>query len=110
MATKVERGLGAWLKGCSLWWRCGQWASNTSKITATSGSGPAWRADLTPALHQGFLLPEAPLPVKGVEAGAVLGWINTDKTQRAAELGQDHWREEFRLLPLAHVHVPNAAD
>jgi hypothetical protein len=48
--------------------------------------------------------------VEGVEAGAVLSWINTDKAQRAAELGQDHWREEFRLLPLAHVHVPNAAD
>ena len=72
--------------------------------------GPAWRADPTPALHQGFLLPETPLPVEGVETGAVLGWINTDKAQRAAELGQDRGREEFWLRPLVHVHVPTALD
>jgi hypothetical protein len=31
----------------------------------------SWRADAAPALHQCFLLPEAPLPVQRVEAGAV---------------------------------------
>ena len=36
-------------------------------------SVPACRADPAPALHQGFLLPETPLPVEGVEAGTVVG-------------------------------------
>jgi hypothetical protein len=70
----------------------------------------SWRADAAPALHQCFLLPEAPLPVQRVEAGAVLGRLNTGKAQRAAKLGEDRWREEFRLLPLVQAPAPDPAD